>query len=152
VSEIHIVEGDLESFAKTVRGIPGERLNSVDGETSLREATLGMPGSDSKAYAAGYGAAVNEECKKASAGFKKFKEMPAAATDISTTQFATSNIYRQDNEVHVNDVPDGTLVQVYTLDGQLISEVTVHNTGAVLPLNTENPVIVRAGRQTVKLR
>lgn len=84
--------------------------------------------------------------------FKKFKEMPAAATDISTTQFATSNIYRQDNEVHVNDVPDGTLVQVYTLDGQLISEVTVHNTGAVLPLNTENPVIVRAGRQTVKLR
>ena len=84
--------------------------------------------------------------------FKKFKEMPAAATDISTTQFATSNIYRHDNEVHVNDVPDGTLVQVYTLDGQLISEVTVHNTGAVLPLNTENPVIVRAGRQTVKLR
>ena len=67
MSEIHIVEGDLESFAKTVGGIPGERLNSVDSETSLREATLGMPGSDSKAYAAGYGAAVNEECKKVAA-------------------------------------------------------------------------------------
>ena len=55
MGEIHIVEGDLESFAKAVGDIPGERLNSVDSETSLREATLGMPGSDSKAYAAGYG-------------------------------------------------------------------------------------------------
>ena len=59
MSEIHIVEGDLESFANTIGGIPGERLNSVDSETFLREATVGMPGSDSKAYAAGYGAAVN---------------------------------------------------------------------------------------------
>ena len=96
MSEIHIVEGDLESFAKTVRGIPGERLNSVDGETSLREATLGMPGSDSKAYAAGYGAAVNEECKKASAGFKKFKEnMLAAAAEYSQAEDDTAAAWRR---------------------------------------------------------
>ena len=80
-----------------------------------------------------------------------FRQHRQRHTNIASMTF-TSNIYRQDNEVHVNDVPDGTLVQVYTLDGQLISEVTVRNTGAVLPLNTENPVIVRAGRQTVKLR
>ena len=67
MSEIHIVEGDLESFAKTVGDIPGERLNSVDSETSLREATLGMPGSDSKVHAGDYGAALDRECKKVAA-------------------------------------------------------------------------------------
>jgi len=67
VSEIHIVEGDLESFAKTVGGIPGERLNSVDGETILREATVGMPGSESKVHAGDYGAALERECKKVAA-------------------------------------------------------------------------------------
>ena len=91
MSEIHIVEGDLESFAKAVGDIPGERLKSVDGETILREATVGMPGSDSKAYAAGYGAAVNEECKKASAGLKKFKEnMLAAAAEYSQAEDDTT--------------------------------------------------------------
>ena len=96
MGEIHIVEGDLESFAKTVGDIPGERLNSVDSETSLREATLGMPGSDSKAYAAGYGAAVNEECKKASAGFKKFKEnMLAAAAEYSQAEDDTTAAWRR---------------------------------------------------------
>ena len=67
MSEIHIVEGDLESFAKTVVGIPGERLNSVDGETILREATVGMPGSESKVHAGDYGAALDRECKKVAA-------------------------------------------------------------------------------------
>ena len=67
MSEIHIVEGDLESFAKTVGGIPGERLNSVDGETILREATVGMPGSESKVHAGDYGAALDRECKKVAA-------------------------------------------------------------------------------------
>ena len=67
MSEIHIVEGDLESFAKTVGGIPGERLNSVDGETILREATVGMPGSESKVHADDYGAALDRECKKVAA-------------------------------------------------------------------------------------
>ena len=67
MGEIHIVEGDLESFAKTVRGIPGERLNSVDGETILREATVGMPGSESKVHAGDYGAALDRECKKVAA-------------------------------------------------------------------------------------
>ena len=67
MSEIHIVEGDLESFAKTVGGIPGERLNSVDGETILREATVGMPGSESKLHAGDYGAALDRECKKVAA-------------------------------------------------------------------------------------
>lgn len=96
MGEIHIVEGDLESFAKAVGDIPGERLNSVDSETSLREATLGMPGSDSKAYAAGYGAAVNEECKKASAGFKKFKEnMLAAAAEYSQAEDDTTAAWRR---------------------------------------------------------
>ena len=96
MGEIHIVEGDLESFAKAVGDIPGERLNSVDSETSLREATLGMPGSDSKAYAAGYGAAVNEECKKASAGFKKFKEnMLAAAAEYSQAEDDTAAAWRR---------------------------------------------------------
>ena len=71
-------------------------MNSVDGETSLREATLGMPGSDSKAYAAGYGAAVNEECKKASAGFKKFKEnMLAAAAEYSQAEDDTAAAWRR---------------------------------------------------------
>ena len=67
MSEIHIVEGDLESFAKTVGGIPGERLNSVDGETILLEATVGMPGSESKVHAGDYGAALDRECKKVAA-------------------------------------------------------------------------------------
>ena len=67
MSEIHIVEGALESFAKTVGGIPGERLNSVDGETILREATVGMPGSESKVHAGDYGAALDRECKKVAA-------------------------------------------------------------------------------------
>ena len=67
MNEIHIVEGDLESFAKTVGGIPGERLNSVDGETILREATVGMPGSESKVHAGDYGAALERECKKVAA-------------------------------------------------------------------------------------
>ena len=73
MGEIHIVEGDLESFAKTVGDIPEERLNSVDSETSLREATLGMPGSDSKAYAAGYGAALDRECKKVAAALTEME-------------------------------------------------------------------------------
>lgn len=91
MGEIRIVEGDLESFANAIGGIPEERLNSVDGETILREATVGMPGSDSKAYAAGYGAAVNEECKKASAGLKKFKEnMLAAAAEYSQAEDDTT--------------------------------------------------------------
>ena len=67
MGEIHIVEGDLESFAKTVGDIPGERLNSVDGETILREATVGMPGSESKLHAGDYGAALDRECKKVAA-------------------------------------------------------------------------------------
>ena len=67
MSEIHIVEGDLESFAKTVGDIPEERLNSVDGETILREATVGMPGSESKLHAGDYGAALDRECKKVAA-------------------------------------------------------------------------------------
>lgn len=67
MGEIRIVEGDLESFAKTVGGIPGERLNSVDGETILREATVGMPGSESKLHAGDYGAALDRECKKVAA-------------------------------------------------------------------------------------
>ena len=67
MSEIHIVEGDLESFAKAVGDIPGERLNSVDGETILREATVGMPGSESKVHAGDYGAALDRECKKVAA-------------------------------------------------------------------------------------
>ena len=96
MGEIHIVEGDLESFAKAVGDIPGERLKSVDSETSLREATVGMPGSDSKAYAAGYGAAVNEECKKASAGLKKFKEnMLAAAAEYSQAEDDTAAAWRR---------------------------------------------------------
>ena len=71
-------------------------MNSVDGETILREATVGMPGSDSKAYAAGYGAAVNEECKKASAGFKKFKEnMLAAAAEYSQAEDDTAAAWRR---------------------------------------------------------
>ncbi|MFC2801067.1 MAG: hypothetical protein ACFN4T_00165 [Peptidiphaga sp.] len=91
MGEIRIVEGDLEPFAKTVGSIPEERLKSVDGETILREATVGMPGSDSKAYAAGYGAAVNEECKKTSAGLKKFKEnMLAAAAEYSQAEDDTT--------------------------------------------------------------
>ena len=67
MSEIHIVEGDLESFAKAVGDIPGERLKSVDGETILREATVGMPGSESKLHAGDYGAALDRECKKVAA-------------------------------------------------------------------------------------
>ena len=67
MSEIHIVEAGLESFAKAVGGIPGERLNSVDGETILREATVGMPGSESKVHAGDYGAALDRECKKVAA-------------------------------------------------------------------------------------
>lgn len=67
MGEIHIVEGDLESFAKAVGDIPGERLNSVDGETILREATVGMPGSESKVHAGDYGAALDRECKKVAA-------------------------------------------------------------------------------------
>ena len=67
MGEIHIVEGDLESFAKAVGDIPGERLNSVDGETILREATVGMPGSESKLHAGDYGAALDRECKKVAA-------------------------------------------------------------------------------------
>lgn len=67
MSEIHIVEGDLESFAKAVGDIPGERLKSVDGETILREATVGMPGSESKVHAGDYGAALDRECKKVAA-------------------------------------------------------------------------------------
>ena len=46
---------------------PGERLNSVDGETILREATVGMPGSESKVHAGDYGAALDRECKKVAA-------------------------------------------------------------------------------------
>ena len=67
MSEIHIVEGDLESFANAIGGIPEERLNSVDGETILREATVGMPGSESKLHAGDYGAALDRECKKVAA-------------------------------------------------------------------------------------
>ena len=67
MSEIHIVEGDLESFANAIGGIPEERLNSVDGETILREATVGMPGSESKVHAGDYGAALDRECKKVAA-------------------------------------------------------------------------------------
>ena len=73
MGEIHIVEGDLESFAKTVGGIPGERLNSVDGETILREATVGMPGSESKVHAADYGAALDRECKKVAAALTEME-------------------------------------------------------------------------------
>ena len=80
MGEIHIVEGDLESFAKAVGDIPGERLKSVDSETSLREATVGMPGSDSKAYAA----------------FKKFKEnMLAAAAEYSQAEDDTTAAWRR---------------------------------------------------------
>ena len=86
----------MESFAKAVGSIPEERLKSVDGETILREATVGMPGSESKAYAAGYGAAVNEECKKASAGLKKFKEnMLAAAAEYSQAEDDTTAAWRR---------------------------------------------------------
>ena len=67
MGEIHIVEGDLESFAKAVGSIPEERLKSVDGETILREATVGMPGSESKVHAGDYGAALDRECKKVAA-------------------------------------------------------------------------------------
>ena len=73
MGEIHIVEGDLESCAKTVGGIPGERLNSVDGETILREATVGMPGSESKVHAADYGAALDRECKKVAAALTEME-------------------------------------------------------------------------------
>ena len=67
MGEIRIVEGDLESFANAIGGIPEERLNSVDGETILREATVGMPGSESKVHAGDYGAALDRECKKVAA-------------------------------------------------------------------------------------
>lgn len=67
MGEIRIVEGDLEPFAKTVGSIPEERLKSVDGETILREATVGMPGSESKVHAGDYGAALDRECKKVAA-------------------------------------------------------------------------------------
>lgn len=67
MGEIRIVEGDLESFANAIGGIPEERLNSVDGETILREATVGMPGSESKLHAGDYGAALDRECKKVAA-------------------------------------------------------------------------------------
>ena len=73
MGEIHIVEGDLESFAKAVGDIPGERLNSVDGETILREATVGMPGSESKVHAGDYGAALDRECKKVAATLTKME-------------------------------------------------------------------------------
>ena len=57
----------MESFAKAVGSIPEERLKSVDGETILREATVGMPGSESKLHAGDYGAALDRECKKVAA-------------------------------------------------------------------------------------
>lgn len=96
MSEIHIVEGDLEFFAKAVGGIPGERLNSVDSERMLREATVGMPGSESKLHAGDYGAALDRECKKASAGFKKFKEnMLAAAAEYSQAEDDTTAAWRR---------------------------------------------------------
>ena len=82
MGEIHIVEGDLESFAKAVGGISEERLKSVDGETILREATVGMPGSESKVHAADYGAALDRECKKVAAALT---EMESDVLTIAVT-------------------------------------------------------------------
>lgn len=84
--------------------------------------------------------------------FKKFKEMSAAATDIPTTRSEVLSIYRTGNEVHVSGVPTGTLVQVYTLNGQLIAETISNNSETVLSVNTTYPIIVKAGKQTVKLK
>ena len=73
MGEIQRVAGDLESGATPVGGLPGERLNSVDGETILREATVGMPGSESKVHAADYGAALDRECKKVAAALTEME-------------------------------------------------------------------------------
>ena len=48
-------------------------MNSVDGETILREATVGMPGSESKVHAADYGAALDRECKKVAAALTEME-------------------------------------------------------------------------------
>ena len=77
--------------------------------------------------------------------------MSAAATDISTTRSEVLSIYRTGNEVHVSGVPTGTLVQAYTLNGQLIAETISNNSETVLSVNTTYP-IVKAGKQTVKLK
>ena len=78
--------------------------------------------------------------------------MSAAATDISTTRSEVLSIYRTSNEVHVSGVPTGTLVQAYTLNGQLIAETISNNSETVLSVNTTYPIIVKAGKQTVKLK
>ncbi len=84
--------------------------------------------------------------------FKKFKEMSAAATDISTTRSDVLSLRRTADAVHVSGIPTGTLVQVYALNGQLIAETVSRNAETVLPVSTAYPVIVKAGTQTVKLK
>lgn len=78
--------------------------------------------------------------------------MSAAATDISTTRSEVLSIYRTGNEVHVSGAPTGTLVQAYTLNGQLIAETISNNSETVLSVNTTYPIIVKAGKQTTKLK